>query len=41
MQVSLGIKSGQVSSLEDWENILKQQSQVLSSPLSVSVKKSK
>ena len=34
-------KSGQVSSLEDWENILKQQSQVLSSPLSVSVKKSK
>ncbi|SIS48275.1 protein of unknown function [Zobellia uliginosa] len=34
-------KSGQVASLEDWENMLEQQAQVLSSPLSVSVKTSK
>ncbi len=34
-------KSGQVSSLEDWENMLKQQSQILANPLSVTIQATK
>ncbi|CAM4206606.1 DUF4861 domain-containing protein [Zobellia roscoffensis] len=34
-------KSGQVSSVDDWETLLKQQTQILSSPLAVTIQESK
>ncbi|SHJ04052.1 DUF4861 domain-containing protein [Pseudozobellia thermophila] len=34
-------KSGQVASVEDWETLLSQQAQIMSSPLSVTIKASK
>lgn len=34
-------KSGQVASVEDWESLIRQQAQIMSSPLSVSIKASK
>lgn len=34
-------KSGQVASVEDWESLIRQQAQIMASPLSVSIKASK